>query len=135
MFILKNIRYYWKSILALICICYLSFAGPATFDEVPDFTYKDKIAHFVLYAGLTFILIIDQRKHKKGNLSYIPFIIWCIIFPVLFGGLVEIFQKYFFFPRTAEWFDWLSDIVGVLASWLTMHLRKLTPIYSTRKSK
>jgi len=133
--IIKILQYYWKSITAIIFILYLSFTGPATFDEVPNFTYKDKIAHFVLYGGLTLLLIYEQLKHKKNTNSYSSFIIYCIVFPILLGGLVEIFQKYFFFPRTAEWFDWVSDIIGVLAGWLAMHLRKMTPVYSTCKSK
>ncbi|MFT3752500.1 MAG: VanZ family protein [Paludibacter sp.] len=132
---LRNIRYYWKSIIAILFILYLSFSGPATFDKVPNFTYKDKIAHFILYGGLTLLLILDHRKHKKNNISYTSFIIYCIIFPIVLGGLVEIFQKYFFFPRTAEWLDWLSDIIGVLVGWLVLYLKKMTPTYSTFKSK
>lgn len=133
--IIRILQYYWKSITAIIFILYLSFTGPATFDVVPSFTYKDKIAHFVLYGGLTLLLIYEQRKHKRDTNSFSSFIICCIIFPILLGGLVEIFQQYLFFPRTAEWFDWVSDIIGVLAGWLAMYLRKMTPVYSTCKSK
>jgi len=75
-----------------------------------------------MYAGLTIVLIYDFRNHKNSNAYNFAFILVCFIFPGLLGGLIEIMQKEFFSPRTAEWGDWLSDIAGVMVGWLTMSL-------------
>jgi hypothetical protein len=42
MFIIK----YWKSLLALLIILYLSFASPSTFKDIPTFRHVDKVVHF-----------------------------------------------------------------------------------------
>jgi len=118
------IRLYWKSIPVVLCILYLSFAPPSTFKEIPTFEIKhlDKIVHLLMYAGLTFILVYDFQKYQKTGTKSLTFILNCLLFPIILGGLVEILQEQFFAPRTAEWGDWLSDIVGVLIGWLAMNL-------------
>lgn len=121
------IRYYWKSIAVIAGILYLSFAPPSTFSGVPSFQNEDKLVHVFLYACLTIILIYDSRNYKKLTTNKLAFVIYCIFVPIILGGLVEILQPMYFAPRTAEWFDWFSDITGVLVGWLTMSLLKLTP--------
>lgn len=37
-----------------------------------------------------------------------------LLLPILYGGLIEILQENFFYPRTGDWWDWLADIVGTL---------------------
>lgn len=115
---------FWKSIIITLGILYLSFAPPSTFNGVPSFNYEDKLVHFLLYSGLTCLLIYDFNKNR--NYTKLAFVLICIAFPIILGGLVEILQPLYFAPRTAEWFDWFSDIAGVLVGWLSMHfLRKL----------
>jgi len=114
---------YWESVLITIGILYLSFAPPSTFSGVPSFTYEDKLVHLCLYAGLTGMLIFDFWKYaKKNSTNRLGFILICLVFPVVLGGAVEILQPMYFAPRTAEWFDWFSDITGVLIGWQCMRL-------------
>jgi VanZ family protein len=117
-------RYYWKSIFMVLLIQYLSFASPATFERIPtpqlpDF---DKLVHFLMYAGLTVALIWDHKKHRKSNSNLQFFVLICILFPILFGGVVEILQSAYFAPRTGDWLDWLFDIGGVLCACIWMRL-------------
>jgi len=117
-------RYYWKSIFMVLFIQYLSFAPPATFERIPtpqlpDF---DKLVHFLMYAGLTVTLIWDHKKHRKSNSNLQFFVLICIVFPVLLGGVVEILQSAYFAPRTGDWLDWLFDIGGVLCACIWMRL-------------
>jgi VanZ family protein len=119
----KFLRTYWKSILIISGILYLSFAPPSTFKGIPSFENEDKLVHIIMYGGLTCVLIFDFRQYAKNNpLSSLAFILICILTPVILGGIVEILQPMYFAPRTAEWLDWFSDITGVLLGWLAMKL-------------
>jgi len=118
---------YWKSIIFISCILYLSFASPSTFKGVPTFENEDKVVHLFLYFILTCILIFDFRQFaKKNQMSILSFVLICIIFPIVLGGAIEIIQPIYFPPRTADWFDWFSDISGVFIGWMAM--RYITPL-------
>lgn len=116
---------YWESTIITLGILYLSFAPPSEFQGVPSFPYEDKVVHLLLYFGLTCMLIYDFWKYAKNNKTTpLAFILLCLVFPIAFGGAVEILQPIYFAPRTAEWFDWFSDITGVLIGWFSMHFLK-----------
>lgn len=120
--------HYWKSMIFTACILYLSFAPPSTFKGIPTFENEDKLVHLFLYTVLTCILIFDFRQYtRRKQTSRLTFILICIILPVFLGGAIEILQPMYFAPRTAEWFDWFSDIAGVLLGWSVINLipRKL----------
>ena len=50
---------------------------------------------------------------------------WGLCYPILYGGLMELLQEYYFPPRTGDWEDWIADIVGVLIAFFIC--RKLIP--------
>jgi len=109
---------YWESILVIIGILYLSFAPPSSFESAPEFPHADKIMHVAMYFVLTVVLIYGFWKRNKGQFRLRKFVCVCILFPVLLGGIVEVFQELFFKPRSADWFDWLADGIGVLFAYL-----------------
>jgi len=118
---LKNIfTNYWKSICVVTIIIYLSFATPSTFQGVPTFKHMDKVIHFLMYMTLTMALISDFHHKKRVNINTFSFVIFCLIFPAVFGGMIEIFQLFFFPPRSAEWDDWFSNIGGTFMGWFVM---------------
>ena len=122
----RIILFFWKSVIITGIILYLSFAPPSTFNGVPTFENEDKLIHLLMYAGLTGFLIFDFRRYAKTTtISIVGFILLCLLYPVILGGAVEILQPMYFAPRTAEWFDWFSDIAGVVTGWLSM--RYITP--------
>jgi len=115
------ILYYWKSILVIAVIFYLSFASPATFNGIPTFEYEDKLVHLFMYGGLTGVLMIDFRQFARYfQTTVLSFILICLALPVILGGAIEILQPIFFPPRTADWLDWFSNISGVLSGWFLM---------------
>ena len=127
-FIIQN---FWKSIAIMGCILYLSFAPPSEFKDIPTFKHEDKLVHLLMYFGLVLILMLDfSSAFKKRNIKFLVFVSLCTIFPIVLGGLVEIFQPMFFAPRTASWFDWFADIAGVLIAWGGMYLMKKTPKFN-----
>lgn len=123
MFLKKIIIHYWKTIIIISGILYLSFAPPSTFKGVPSFENEDKLVHIIMYGALTCVLIFDYKQYVKSNpMSALAFFLICLLIPVILGGMVEILQPIYFAPRTAEWIDWFSDITGVLLGWLVMKL-------------
>jgi len=119
MSIITTLKNYWKSLVIIAVILHLSFASPSEFKGIPTFENEDKLVHFLMYAGLAIVLIYDHKRAKPNN-SLILYRLICIFFPIFIGGIVEILQPMYFAPRSASWFDWLADILGVLAGWLIM---------------
>jgi len=119
--ILKN---YWKSILFTLLILYLSFAKPASFKDINVINLTDKTAHYLIYVAYGVILIFDFLRKNKNSYSTFAFILYCILFPIMLGGVIEIVQETFFKPRAAEWIDWLADIFGIFTAWALMSLLK-----------
>ncbi len=115
---------YWKSILFTLLIFYLSFAKPASFKDLNVINLTDKTAHYLVYVAYGMVLIFDFVRKNKSNYSLFSFIVFCIISPILLGGIIEIIQETFFKPRSAEWIDWLADIFGIFTAWAIMHFLK-----------
>lgn len=127
----NTLQNYWKSFLFTFLLFYLSFAKPTAFKDVNVIHLTDKTAHYLVYVAYGMVLIYDFIKMNTQNYALRSFIGFCVIFPIVLGGLIEIIQESFFKPRSAEWIDWLADILGIFTAWLLMHfLRKHTKIFS-----
>ena len=105
------IKKYFLSIIVTIVIFYLSTASPSALPlpEMPKIEGFDKIVHMLMYAVLALVLVLETTR--RNNLGYYSLV---ILFPILYGGLLEILQHYFFPPRTGDWFDFLANTIGVL---------------------
>jgi VanZ family protein len=80
-------------------------------DAVEVFHVRDKVLHFVAYAGLAFLAAAYQR-FRKGGIGWLDVVgIWTLA--VSYGVLDEITQ----IPvgRTADPLDWLADAAGAAA--------------------
>ncbi len=113
---------YWRSLIVIGCILYLSFAPPSTFKGIPTFNNEDKLVHFLMYAGLSCLLIFDFRlaNNKNKTKSVVGFML-CLLFPVLLGGSIEILQP-LYFERGGSWFDLSANLTGIIAAWVFMHV-------------
>ncbi len=122
---LRFFRIYGLSCVATLLILYISISTKSLENyEVPRFEGADKIAHFFLYTLLTLAICRDFYR-QSAAFSSRKMYIWAIILPILYGGLIEILQDAFFYPRTAEWGDWLADILGAFAGYF--FARKIYP--------
>ncbi|MCK9160306.1 MAG: hypothetical protein WCR45_00100 [Bacteroidaceae bacterium] len=108
------IRKYPLSLLIVVAIIYLSFFKPpkTELDEVPDI---DKMVHFCMYLGLSGMIWLEFFKAHKGfkSLPIKRAIIGSSLFPLLFGGCIELAQKYLTTYRSGEWLDFFTDFLGV----------------------
>lgn len=76
--------------------------------SIPQF---DKIVHMGLYFPLGFFLAAEFLLSSRPALNkyWIPITLLIIGF---YGGIIEIAQGYLFIHRSADWFDFFSDLVG-----------------------
>lgn len=83
-------------------VCFWDWLGP------------DKIAHLLLFGFLAFITLWGYRKklvdinypHRKKIYAIIALI------SIMYSGLTEILQKYFFTNRYGSIYDFVADIIG-----------------------
>jgi VanZ family protein len=114
------------SIIVALIILYLSLANSESFDNVffADIPYLDKIVHFLMYAGLMSVIILENRKEISGNFK----LFMIALIPLTYGILMEILQLTVTSSRNANIYDIISNSAGIVTSallWLLIkpHLR------------
>lgn len=97
------------------------------FPEIPtleDVPFIDKWVHFVMYGALTCAIYLDRKLAHQD--TSIPFILSAFILPSLYGGLIELIQKYCTTCRSGEWLDFYADTFGAfLATIISLSLWKI----------
>jgi VanZ family protein len=67
------------------------------------FEHFDKVAHFIVFAGLAFLYHQSFQQPIRGKIAVLS----------IYGFVIELIQA--FLPyRTASYADWIADIAGVL---------------------
>ncbi|NDW18090.1 hypothetical protein D0T53_04050 [Dysgonomonas sp. 216] len=112
-------RYGWVPLLISLTILYLCcfISG----DDIPEvemdfFIPFDKIVHFIMYFGLSAATAFYYIYINNGYISKLYLILGVIIYPILYGGFIEIIQSLYFPPRSGDWFDFIADALGVFAA-------------------
>lgn len=70
--------------------------------------FSDKIAHFILYAGLTWWFVKAESRGRRENMRL-------FLAALLLAGVVGFLDEFYqgFVPnRTRELADWIADITG-----------------------
>ena len=112
-YILKYLKRYPLSILTFCAIVYLSLFKPSDGMKFQLFEGMDKVAHFCMYAGLSFIIWFEFfRVHEKRN-SFKAFLAMFLI-PLIFSGVMEILQSELTTYRSTDILDFLFNIAGVV---------------------
>lgn len=117
---LKRIfQYSWPPAIIAIIIFYLCCLIPA--NDIPEvqFTFfvpNDKIVHFLMYFGLAGVASFNYIYARSGRIIILKLIVFAIFIPIIYGGLIEIIQNNYFPDRSGDWYDFLADALGALAS-------------------
>lgn len=112
---MKAIRFLYQFIPTIfigITILYLSLSKFTTTYSGPDIPYLDKIVHFSMYFGLVSVFSFDVYRSKWLSRHDGYILLWGWTLAILWGGLMELFQKYFTLYRAADWFDFLANTAG-----------------------
>ena len=108
--------YYIGSIVCAGLIAYLSLIREPHF-QLPSISFADKWGHIAMYFVFAIILMCEK----------VP-ALYSALIAIIYGGLMELLQHYFFPPRTGDWWDWLADGIGTFAGIaLFMMWTKLAP--------
>ncbi|HBT85601.1 MAG: VanZ family protein [Fermentimonas sp.] len=84
-------------------------------DQVPEMPAGipwDKVVHFGMFFLLSTVSLYDYYKMHNNNPPFIRWLFWGFLVPVIYGGIIELLQMYFFSSRSAELMDWIADILG-----------------------
>ncbi|MDR0872374.1 MAG: VanZ family protein [Prevotellaceae bacterium] len=119
---IRFVKKHFFSIAIAAVIFYLSTATGKALPQMPPMPYLDKVVHIIMYMVLAGTLVWEQRKpsNKSDGILRLRSVTKpamtavTIALPILYGGLLELLQEYFFPPRTGDWWDFLADIAGVL---------------------
>ncbi len=110
--VLFSIRQRLRIIISLIylsCTAILSLVPPKSLPQIQLFPGADKIVHAGLYLGLAFLACWSMPAGVKRSWYY-----YVIIFSVVWGILMEIFQFIMHQGRSFEFNDVISNITGTL---------------------
>ncbi|MDR1881923.1 MAG: VanZ family protein [Prevotella sp.] len=115
----RIVRYTWPPAVVAIIIFYLCCLVPV--DDIPDVRFRffipaDKIVHFLMYFGLAGVASVNYIYDRKGYVIILKLVIFAILAPILYGGLIEIIQAEYFPERSGDRYDLLADASGALAS-------------------
>ncbi|MDU1889370.1 MAG: VanZ family protein [Dysgonomonas sp.] len=114
----KIFKYSWPPAIVALIIFYLCCLIPT--DDIPSgfefFIPTDKVVHFLMYFGLALVASFNYIYDKNGKIIILKLIVFAILIPILYGGLIEILQAEYFEGRSGDWYDFLADILGALAS-------------------
>jgi VanZ family protein len=102
------------SIITALAILYLSMASSDNFDDTPFLNIPgfDKIAHFMMYFFFMSVIVFENRNNIKYRLT----LLLIGLIPLVYGGLMEVFQMLFTNTRFGSIMDILSNAVGILFS-------------------
>ena len=89
----------------LLLVLFISYAA-VTPVEGASLPYVDKLLHFVAFLILTFFMDLSIKKPLLLSKA-------ALILLILYAFLIELVQ-YFLSYRSAEVFDFISDLLGIL---------------------
>lgn len=125
----KIIKQYPLTILCTVAIAILSLAPIGAPEVARDVPFFDKWAHFVMYGGLALTVGFEllwqvdgmKVKRKEKEPRWFLLLIWLLLFPAFWGGLMELGQAYLTTYRSGEWLDFFADSVGAALGTLVIY--------------
>lgn len=122
------------SIIVLCLLLFLSFMNTSGF-SLPKAHYADKWGHFIMYLGTSCVFWLEWLKsHRLDRPSVLKGSLFCVLFPILLGGLIEVGQNYLTVIRSGEMLDFIANTVGVLVG-IPLSLHVLYPLCVRLKNK
>ncbi|HEX7367593.1 MAG TPA: VanZ family protein [Pelobium sp.] len=122
---LKTLRFQWPAMvwaLLVLILCDIPMS------QVPGssrfFEGFDKMVHLGFFFVLTVLLFYGKIKQQNSFEYRILTIVKIVLINVCLGGGIELLQWKVFTYRSAEWWDFFSDMLGLgmgVFSYLLLH--------------
>jgi VanZ family protein len=78
----------------------------------------DKLVHLLMFVTVAATVFFNNTRSLQFPVSLTRLILGSFLFPVLFGGSIELLQEYCTPSRSGDWMDLLYDTFGALLGWL-----------------
>ena len=89
-------------LVGLIIFTGTCLIGPESVPDMPRGVPWDKVVHFGMFFLLSAVSLFDYYKLHEGEPSIFRWMLWGFMIPVIYGGGIELLQKYIFTSRSAE---------------------------------
>ncbi len=109
----RYLKCYFWSLLATVCVTVVSLIPIPELPDMPDVPLIDKWGHFVMYGGLSCAVWFDICRHRLKP-GFWTIACLTFVFPIVWGGLMELGQAYLTTFRSGDWWDFVANSVGVV---------------------
>lgn len=117
--IIRYLKKFPITILLTLIILYVCLMDiPKT--PLSSIAFIDKWTHIAIFFIYSMTIAHEYfHSRKKIKVKLTKFSAWVFIYPILFGGLIELLQAYCTSNRrNGEWLDLLADAIGCALGWL-----------------
>lgn len=112
----SSIRYIIFPGLIALVIFYLTCIVDVESIPVPEKVFQyDKLVHFAMFFALSAAVFIDYYLKHKGKPNGYRWLLFGLVIPVIYGGLIEIAQENFF-ARSGDLYDFIADAMGSMSA-------------------
>lgn len=121
----KTLKFQWGAIVWSVVVLILCSMPMASSGESSVFFEGfDKMAHLGFFFILTVLLLFGKINQQNSYDYRLLTILKIILITAFLGGGIELLQWKVFTYRSAEWWDFISDMLGVgmgIFSYLLLH--------------
>ena len=77
-----------------------------------DLFSLDKLSHATFYAILVFLLANGFQKQTTLKFALLHATGTALVFAIIYGGLIELYQGFILTDRHGDWFDFIANSIG-----------------------
>ena len=105
------LKKYGISILLCLIILYLCLMDTQSLPKVKISNF-DKFVHFTMFLTLSGVIYFENSRYFRRKISFWKMVNFSFIFPIIYGGLIEIGQEYLAPTRSGDWADFVFNGIG-----------------------
>jgi len=98
----------WAVLVLILCDIPVSTSG-----NLPLFDGFDKLVHTGFFFVLTVLLFYGKIRQQLSYSYRMMTVLKILLITVILGGGIELLQLTVFTYRSAEWWDFICDMIGV----------------------
>ncbi len=104
-------NYFWTILLSFVVIT-LSIIPIPEVPPLEDIPLFDKWVHFLMYGAVACCVWYDYYRNRADRKITLRTILCTVVYPILLGGILELWQRYLTTCRSGEWLDFIADSIG-----------------------
>lgn len=120
----NTLKHQYLAILWAVLVLFLCNMPSISSGKIPVFEGFDKLVHLGFFFVLTVLLFYGKIRQQLSYTYRIITIIKILGITTVLGGGIELLQLTVFTYRSAEWWDFFADMIGVgmgIFSYIFLH--------------